>query len=88
MRKNGNEKCICYVERKSFFENSKDFEKFYKYLLKDKNLKKVIFFSEEYSNLGLDVNYFKCCICDCIWRIVTPDPPFSGVWETVENDKP
>lgn len=84
MKNECTDKCSHILDRKNSFDNSKDFENFFEFLFNNQNFQKITFFVDEYSNLGFDVNYFKCNICGCIWRLVAPDPPFSGVWEIVE----
>ena len=32
---------------------------------------------------GLDEFWFKCNICERVWRLVEPDPPFKGMWSQV-----
>jgi len=36
------------------------------------------------TNVGLVERWFKCQKCTSVWRLVEPDPPFSGVWKKVE----
>lgn len=32
-----------------------------------------------------DEHWFKCTSCGQVWRVVAPDPPFSGVFERVNE---
>lgn len=36
-----------------------------------------------YSNVGLTENWYQCLQCEQVWRLVSPDPPFAGLWEPV-----
>lgn len=37
-----------------------------------------------YSNVGLDESWYRCNRCNEVWRLVEPDPPFSGLWSRVD----
>jgi hypothetical protein len=36
-----------------------------------------------HSNVGLLECWYRCGKCQTVWRLVEPDPPFTGVWEHV-----
>lgn len=36
-----------------------------------------------HSNVGLQENWYQCSKCQAVWRLVEPDPPFTGLWEQV-----
>lgn len=36
----------------------------------------------------LDEEWFRCTQCQVVWRLVGPDPPFTGLFEPVENTAP
>jgi len=38
-----------------------------------------------FSNVGFIERWFQCQICQQRWRLVEPDPPFTGRWERVSG---
>lgn len=36
-----------------------------------------------YDNVGCKERWFTCSACGGVWRLVDPDPPFTGLWQQV-----
>jgi hypothetical protein len=76
-------KCDCEVIRASrTFAGWVDFDEF------SAVLKTGTLFTEtpvlvSYSSVGLEERWYRCRQCRQVWRLVEPDPPFSGIWEMV-----
>ena len=39
--------------------------------------------SQAYDNVGSKERWFACAKCGRHWRLVDPDPPFTGIWQEV-----
>ena len=37
-----------------------------------------------YDDVGCKEKWFTCGVCGGVWRLVDPDPPFTGLWERVQ----
>ena len=38
-----------------------------------------------YDTVGSKEKWYSCALCHQVWRLVDPDPPFTGVWERVTD---
>ena len=41
--------------------------------------------TSRYANVGETENLYRCKTCGSVWRLIEPDPPFSGLWELTAN---
>ena len=41
--------------------------------------------TSRYANVGETENLYRCKNCGSVWRLIEPDPPFSGFWELTAN---
>lgn len=37
-----------------------------------------------YDDVGCKGKWFTCDVCGGVWRLVEPDPPFTGLWGRVQ----
>lgn len=80
------EKFICECESINYsvtFSGWSDFDEFLT------TIKETSYFSSvpvkvPHSNVGLQENWYKCNKCQAVWRLVEPDPPFTGLWKQVK----
>lgn len=77
--------CICnLLEAINGFYSIAEFERFQRYidrLLKDGDLIEIPV-QEKFA--GFDEQWYKCAACEQIWRLIHPDFPFKGIWDTVK----
>lgn len=52
-------------------------------LLKSSSEFKEVPVLRPYSKVGLTESWHQCLRCEQVWRLVSPDPPFTGLWEPV-----
>ncbi|GAB7128843.1 hypothetical protein JCM19000A_33510 [Silvimonas sp. JCM 19000] len=77
------EECDCGTLREAGpFTGWNDFDAFDAVLKAETSLVQVPV-KAPYSNVGLLERWYQCSKCQCIWRLVEPDPPFAGLWEQV-----
>ncbi|MDR2087766.1 MAG: hypothetical protein LBP73_00230 [Clostridiales Family XIII bacterium] len=81
----GEVNCICSVlEKIEGFCSMGEFERFQRYIngiLEDGNLIEVPVKSKY---AGFVEQWYKCSDCEQTWRLVHPDFPFKGIWDTVK----
>jgi len=81
---NNKTNCICrYLYKIDEFYSILEFEKFQKYisqLLKDGHLIEV---PVKTKYAGFDEQWFECKECKQKWRLVHPDFPFKGFWDSL-----
>lgn len=87
--------CVCDVRERSRFEGSNDFYSFEEYILNNQNFQEIRPKYEIYSKFWhksredieprLYEKWYECKECKKIYRLVTPDPPFAGVWKIVDE---
>lgn len=80
--------CICEVlEEIRGFNSLSEFDRFLKYikgLLKENYLTQVTV-TQKYANSQIfKEQWYECTGCKQIWRLVTPDFPFKGLWERIQ----
>lgn len=75
--------CDCHqLRRAELFSGASDFAEFLAALKEARSLEEVPV-AKKYANVGEVESWHRCSTCQCIWRLVEPDPPFAGVWERV-----
>ncbi|MCQ8895785.1 hypothetical protein NQT62_04925 [Limnobacter humi] len=75
--------CDCEKLREcKSFDGWKDFDSFVE-LLNKAGVVSTTPVITPYFNVGLSENWYRCEKCQRVWRLVEPDPPFSGLWERV-----
>lgn len=82
-------KCKCgFLEEIHGFESPGEFDRFVSYLENQKNensLEEIIPDKNYEKGLIYGGRWFRCFCCNEIWRLVSPDFPFKGLWERVEK---
>ncbi len=78
--------CICkYFEEINGFFSPREFQRFEKYiddLVNGGEIKEVpVIKSLGYGDYE---KWFECSTCHEIWRLISPDYPFTGVWRKVD----
>lgn len=79
--------CDCgFLEEIHGFETPGEYDKFIVYLktqIAKGNLERVASDDNYEKGLIYGGEWFRCLVCNEIWRIVPPDFPFRGLWEKV-----
>lgn len=76
--------CICdTVRRSESFSGWDDFDKFRGYIQGHFDFYPVPVVVP-YSNVGLAEEWYRCGLCNSVWRLVEPDPPFAGLWQKIK----
>lgn len=80
-----NNKCQCLSLRSlATFHDWNDFDSFVSFLEKYEEMMEIpVGLNMPYLNIGFKERWFRCNQCQTVWRLVEPDPPFTGVWEQV-----
>ncbi|MYN20055.1 hypothetical protein GTP81_25265 [Rugamonas sp. FT107W] len=77
--------CDCgMVRHKNDFSGWSDFDKFEAKLKGDVAWENIPV-KVPYSNVGISERWYRCLRCSRVWRLVEPDPPFSGLWKEVSS---
>lgn len=89
--------CACSIRNKNKFTGSKDFYDFVDYISKNDSFREITPKYEIYSRfwhekgqdhgISLGEKWYECSSCKKIWRLVTPDPPFAGIWDMVDEEE-
>ena len=85
MKSNMNE-CECEIrEEGKSFKGWSDYYDFQEKITKNSVFQEIPVDKPLY-NIGLEEKWYKCMLCEKIWRLVTPDPSFAGQWRKI-NEK-
>lgn len=77
-----NLQCECLeIRPEGAFESLYDLKNLEKNIIKADNLNQIPL-GKEYYNVGGQEKWFSCKICQRIWMLAYPDPPFRGYWKT------
>jgi hypothetical protein len=75
--------CNCTALREEGpFSGWDDYDAFSK-LVTQSPLLRAVPVKTPYANVGLLEQWYQCSLCQSVWRLVEPDPPFRGLWEKV-----
>jgi hypothetical protein len=75
--------CDCDKARTSdSFVNWEDFHAFRSWLNTHNGYQQVPV-ATRYADVGEVEAWYRCAKCETIWRLVEPDPQFTGIWERV-----
>jgi hypothetical protein len=76
--------CFCEIRNPGSFKNWDDYDQF-KQLLNTNQQFEIVPVTSRYANVGETENLYRCKTCGSVWRLIEPDPPFSGLWELTAN---
>nr|WP_315397332.1 hypothetical protein [uncultured Duganella sp.] len=77
--------CVCSrIRTAESFSGWKDYNDFKKSIQTNEVFLETAV-KENYSNVGLEENWYQCLKCKQIWRLVAPDPPFYGLWAPIKK---
>ena len=78
--------CVCMnIKTPGVFNSFSDYEAHKKELI-NSGLFVAVPVAQPYANVGgLEEAWYKCKHCNCLWRLVEPDPPFKGIWQQVDQ---
>ena len=80
--------CICSVlEEINEFYSINEFERFSNYLNKLIESGELIEIPVESFYAGFEEKWYKCSMCENVWRLVYPDFPFKGFWIKMGREK-
>lgn len=76
-------KCACNENGISeHFRSPADYINLTKWISQNKNFHGTPVL-RPYDSVGSKKKWYSCEKCHQVWRLVDPDPPFTGVWERV-----
>ena len=75
--------CNCEIRPQGGFKGWDEFGAFVKVLEIDP-IFMPISVSQPYSGVGFMESWYRCTACLATWRLVEPDPPFTGLWARIE----
>lgn len=82
-RNNEAASCACATLRPpGAFSGSADFDG-HLVSLRESGLFTDVPVTRPHSDVGLVERWLRCAHCTSVWRLVEPDPPFTGAWEHV-----
>jgi len=76
--------CKCDVRPAGRFESWDDYDQFFRWLANSDAFVQVPVLNP-HSNVGLTETWYRCKTCGSSWRLVEPDPPFAGLWESIKS---
>lgn len=79
----GSKLCECvHLREPSSFAGANDYRAFTRLLEQSPVLARTPV-QKPYLDAGLSESWHECRQCGTVWRLVVPDPPFTGLWNYV-----